>query len=283
MALQAEWLKRHKASFMSAASDEMSRTFAAVHAEAKTAKTADAKAYDEDATRAHALETCNRKFAALRPEERVEWAFENLPEQHIMTSSFGAQAAVSLHLISSIRPNIPVVLVDTGYLFPETYQFIDTLTEKLQLNLQVYRAQLSPAWQEAREGQRWLRGKQGLESYNNENKVEPLRRALRELKAGTWFAGLRRQQSESRSQIPYLTWAGERWKVHPIADWSDRDVHKYLKDHSLPYHPLWEKGYLSIGDHHSTKPIHEVSTEEQTRFFGIQRECGIHEIDLGDL
>ena len=242
-----------------------------------------AQAYDEEATRELALESCNRRFAALRPEERIEWAFENLPGTHVLTSSFGAQAAVSLHLITSVAPQTPVVLVDTGYLFPETYRFVDELTDKLQLNLQVYQAKTSPAWQEARYGERWLRGKQGLDEYNEENKVEPLRRALKELDVGTWFAGLRRKQSSTRAQIPYLSWSGERWKVHPIADWTDRDVHFYLKKHDLPYHPLWEKGYLSIGDHHSTKPIHEVSTVEQTRFFGIQRECGIHEIDLADL
>jgi phosphoadenosine phosphosulfate reductase len=153
----------------------------------------------------------------------------------------------------------------------------------LQLNLKVYRAELSPAWQEARYGQRWKQGSEGLNAYNELNKVEPMRRALRELQANTWFAGLRRRQSESRAGIQYLAWAGGRWKVHPIADWNDRDVHLYLKKHDLPYHPLWEKGYLSIGDQHSTRPIHEVSTLEQTRFFGLQRECGIHEINLADL
>ncbi|MGD2167925.1 MAG: phosphoadenylyl-sulfate reductase [Gammaproteobacteria bacterium] len=249
----------------------------------ETAAERSSLAYDEEATRNHALESCNRRFAALRPEARLEWAFENLPQTHVLTSSFGAQAAVSLHLVTSIHPSTPVILIDTGYLFPETYRFIDNLTDRLQLNLQVYRATLSPAWQEARHGQRWLRGKQGIEEYNEENKVEPLRRALRELRVGTWFAGLRRGQSSTRAEIPYLSWSGERWKVHPIADWTDRDVHRYLKKHNLPYHPLWEQGYLSIGDHHSTKPIHEVSAVEQTRFFGLQRECGIHDINLGDL
>lgn len=243
----------------------------------------DVKAYDEEATRALALERCNRQFETMRPEERVEWALENLPGRHVLSSSFGAQAAVSLHLLTSAAPDIPVILIDTGYLFPETYRFIDQLTEQLNLNLHVYRAELSAAWQEARHGQRWKLGIECLNAYNEENKVEPMRRALRELGAGTWFAGLRRQQSESRARTPYLEWAGGRWKVHPIADWSDRDVHRYLKKHGLPYHPLWEQGYLSIGDHHSTKPIHEVSTVEQTRFFGLQRECGIHDIDLGDL
>ncbi|HEX5419552.1 MAG TPA: phosphoadenylyl-sulfate reductase [Gammaproteobacteria bacterium] len=239
--------------------------------------------FDEESTREHALAHCSRLFAELNPLRRVEWAFERLPGNHVLTSSFGAQAAVSLHLVTRVNPDAVVVLIDTGYLFPETYRFIDELTEKLKLNLKVYRAETSPAWQEARYGQRWQQGLEGIEAYNQENKVEPMRRALRELGVNTWFAGLRRKQSETRAKIPYLEWAGGRWKVHPIADWSDRDVHYYLKKHSLPYHPLWEKGYLSIGDYHSTRPIHEVSTLEQTRFFGLKRECGIHEIDLADL
>ncbi len=239
--------------------------------------------YDEESSRAVALERCNRIFSELEPVKRIEWAMEHLPGTHVLTSSFGAQAAVSLHLVTRVAPDIPVILIDTGYLFPETYRFIDELTERLRLNLRVYRAQLSPAWQEARYGQRWNQGLEGLNAYNEENKVEPMRRALRELGASTWFAGLRRKQSASRASIPFLDWAGGRWKVHPIADWSDRDVHFYLKEHELPYHPLWEKGYLSIGDVHSTKPIHEVDAIEQTRFFGLKRECGIHEIDLADL
>ena len=244
---------------------------------------ADAKAYDEETSRKHALEHCNRKFAALKADQRIEWALENLPSNHVLTSSFGAQAAVSLHLVTQVSPNIPVVLVDTGYLFPETYRFIDELTARMKLNLKVFRAQRSPAWQEARHGERWNQGVEGLDAYNQENKVEPMRRALRELEVSTWFAGLRRNSAESRKEIPYLEWAGGRWKVHPIAEWTDRDVHRYLTKHSLPYHPLWEKGYISIGDHHSTKPLHEVATPEETRFNGLKRECGIHEINLADL
>jgi phosphoadenosine phosphosulfate reductase len=243
----------------------------------------DSIAYDEEATRTVALERCNSTFADLSAEERVRWAFEHLPGRHVLSSSFGAQAAVSLHMLTQSDPDIPVILVDTGYLFPETYRFVDELIGRLKLNLKIYRARMSPAWQEARHGQRWLQGVDGLNAYHEENKVEPMRRALRELGASTWFAGIRRKQSHSRSTIPFLEWSGGRWKVHPIADWNDRDVHQYLKRHELPYHPLWERGYLSIGDVHSTKPIHEVSTLEETRFFGLQRECGIHDIDLGDL
>ena len=227
-----------------------------------------------------ALAHCNRKFESLDAGERVRWSLENLPGVHILSSSFGAQSAVALHLLTREKPDIPVVLVDTGYLFPETYRFVDELADRLQLNLLVYRAAVSPAWQEARHGQRWLKGAAGLDAYNDENKVEPMKRALQELGVGTWFAGLRRTQAVTRANTRFLERSGDRWKVHPIADWSDRDVHFYLKRNGLPYHPLWEQGYLSIGDHHTTRSIHEVDELEQTRFFGARRECGLHEIDL---
>jgi len=266
---------------MNAALEDVAAALEPALAESVTAF--DAKAYDEETSREHALEHCNRKFAALKADQRIEWALENLPGNHVLTSSFGAQAAVSLHLVTQVSPNMPVVLIDTGYLFAETYRFVDELTTRMKLNLKVFRSERSPAWQEARHGQRWNQGLEGLDAYNQENKVEPMRRALRELDVSTWFAGLRRNQTESRAQIPYLEWSGGRWKVHPIAEWTDRDVHRYLTKHSLPYHPLWEKGYVSIGDHHSTKALHEVATVEETRFNGLKRECGIHEINLGDL
>jgi phosphoadenosine phosphosulfate reductase len=239
--------------------------------------------FDEAETRAQAVAHCNQHFESLSAEDRVAWALEHLPGEHVLTSSFGIQAAILLHLVTRQRPDIPVVFIDTGYLFPETYHFVDQLTERLKLNLKVYRSPRSPAWQESRHGQRWQLGLAGIEAYNRENKVEPMERALRELNVGSWFAGLRRSQSSSRSNVPFLKAQGERWKVHPIADWSDRDVYRYLKDHDLPYHPLWEKGYISVGDVHTTKPIHAVSNAEETRFFGLKRECGLHDIDLSGL
>ncbi|MEW8423188.1 MAG: phosphoadenylyl-sulfate reductase, partial [Candidatus Thiodiazotropha sp.] len=197
------------------------------------------------------LEEINRKLEGMSAEQRVEWALHYLPGNHIVTSSFGIQGALMLHLVSRILPDIPVVLVDTGYLFPETYSFIDQLSERLQLNLQVYRAPESPAWQESRYGRLWEQGLGGIEHYNRINKVEPLQRALKQLDAGSWFAGLRRQQSQSRSTLPVVRVQDGRFKVHPVIDWHNRDVHRYLQKHNLPYHPLWEQGYASVGDVHT--------------------------------
>lgn len=226
---------------------------------------------------AAALAQANARLDALCAQERVAWALENLPGEFVLSSSFGIQAAVCLHLVTRQRPDIPVVLTDTGYLFAETYQFIDRLTEQLALNLQVYRAQVTPAWQEARYGKLWEQGVEGIERYNQINKVEPMNRALRELNAQTWFAGLRREQSGSRGALPVLAVQRGVLKFLPIIDWDNRQVYQYLKQHGLPYHPLWEQGYLSVGDTHTTRKWEPGMSEEETRFFGLKRECGLHE------
>ncbi len=223
-----------------------------------------------------ALAAANASLARLDAAARVRFALERLPGEFALSSSFGAQAAVTLHLGASQRPDIPVVLIDTGYLFPETYRFVDELTERLRLNLKVYQPTVSPAWLEARHGRLWEQGVEGIERYNELRKGEPLQRALRELGVRTWFAGLRRDQSRSRAGIEPLEFRDGRFKLHPIYDWNDRDVFVYLKRHDLPYHPLWDDGYVSIGDWHTTRTLAEAGDAEATRFFGLKRECGIH-------
>ncbi|MGE4801674.1 phosphoadenylyl-sulfate reductase [Yersinia hibernica] len=229
------------------------------------------------AEQAAALALVNGQLEHLTAQERVSWALENLPGEFVLSSSFGIQAAVCLHLVTRQRPDIPVILTDTGYLFPETYQFIDELTEKLKLNLQVFRAQQSPAWQEARYGKLWEQGVEGIERYNDLNKVEPMNRALATLGAQTWLAGLRREQSGSRAKLPVLAIARGIFKVLPIIDWDNRQVYQYLTQNGLNYHPLWEQGYLSVGDTHTTRKWEPGMSEEETRFFGLKRECGLHE------
>ena len=208
--------------------------------------------------------------------QRLSWALENLPGEHVLSSSFGAQSAVLLHLTTREYAQVPVVLIDTGYLFPETYRFADQLTEKLALNLKVYRPQLGIAWMEARHGKLWENGVDGISEYNALRKVEPMRRALTELGAHTWIAGLRRAQSTTRRHSNVLEVRDGRWKLHPLVDWSDRDIWQYMQQHGLPYHPLWEQGYVSIGDVHTTRALDDGMREEETRFFGLKRECGLH-------
>jgi phosphoadenosine phosphosulfate reductase len=227
---------------------------------------------------ARALAELNVALARLTAEQRVAWALEHVRGEHVLSSSFGAQAAVSLHLVTRQRPQLPVVLIDTGYLFPETYRFVDELTERLALNLKVYRPLIGVRWMEARHGRLWEQGIEGLDRYNQLRKVEPMQRALRELGAEGWFAGLRRSQARSRAGIDFVERRNGRWKFHPLADWSDRDVGHYLARHGLPYHPLWQQGYVSIGDTHTSHRWEPGMDAEDTRFFGLKRECGLHGI-----
>jgi phosphoadenosine phosphosulfate reductase len=219
----------------------------------------------------------DRRLSDASAPERIAWALSQFGTSLVLSTSFGAQSAVMLHLATRIVPDIPVVFVDTGYLFPETYLFADELTRKLRINLKVYRALESPAWIEARHGKLWEKGAEGLAAYNQLVKVEPMQRALAELGARGWLAGLRRSQSSTRENLPVISLQEGRTKILPIVEWTDRDVHRYLVENDLPYHPLWEKGYVSIGDVHTTRPLSADMTPEETRFFGLKRECGLHD------
>jgi phosphoadenosine phosphosulfate reductase len=223
------------------------------------------------------LEAANAELEPRSAEERVAWALDRLRPNIVLSSSFGAQSAVLLHLVTRQWPEIPVVLVDTGYLFPETYRFIDELTARLALNLKVYRAAMGSAWQEARFGKRWEQGLEGIDAYNRMNKVEPMQRALDELDAVGWIVGLRRSQATTRRDLNVLGIQDGYLKVHPIVDWNDKHVYDYLTRFDLPYHPLWEQGYPSIGDWHTSHKLTDGMAEEETRFFGLKRECGLHE------
>lgn len=225
------------------------------------------------------LAEINTELEKLTAQERVSWALDNLEGKPAVSSSFGIQAAVMLQLVTDVKSDTPVILTDTGYLFPETYQFIDELTKRLNLNLQVFSANESSMWQEARYGKLWEQGVEGLKKYNRLNKVQPMRRALDQLQVGVWFSGLRRDQSSSRSHLPILSIQNGVFKFLPVIDWSNQEVHYYLEEKGLPYHPLREEGYLSVGDTHTTQKWEPGMKEEDTRFFGLKRECGLHEDD----
>ena len=222
------------------------------------------------------LAATNRQLTEAKPQQIVRWAAEMFAQGLVMSSSFGVQAAVMLHLVTRVVPDIPVILIDTGYFFPETYTFVETLTQRLGLNLKVYQPQLSPARHEALHGRQWEQGQEGFNEYDKIRKVEPMQRALKELKASAWLAGLRRQQTEHRAALGTVAQQDGLYKVHPILEWTGKDVHDYLKEHDLPYHPLHEKGYPSIGDTHSTVPITDQMHERAGRFHGLKQECGIH-------
>ncbi|QQE11770.1 phosphoadenylyl-sulfate reductase [Planctomycetota bacterium] len=228
------------------------------------------------------LHEVNEKLANSDATQIIAWAHEAFGDGLVMTSSFGAQAALMLHLVTRVVPDIPVIFIDTGYHFPETYQFTDDLAERLNLNLKVFQATISPSYMEAKHGKLWEQGETdeeiiaNLNKYDRLRKVEPMQRALRDLEANSWLAGLRGQQTSHRSGLQTVVKQDGRFKVHPILTWSQKDVYEYLKKNDLPTHPLYEQGYKSIGDWHSTRPIGADEDERAGRFKGLKQECGLH-------
>lgn len=223
------------------------------------------------------LKLINIKLNKLSAEERILWSIENLPENFILTSSFGIQSSICLHLITRFIPNITVVLIDTGYMFPETYRFIDKLEKRFNLNIKIFRSKISSAWQEAKYGKLWEQGLQGIKKYNLINKVQPMNQAIKKLNVKTWFAGLRKEQSQSRKKLKILSIQKKIFKFLPILDWNKKKSFQYIKNNKLDINPLFYRGYLSVGDIHTSMPYKIGMKEEDTRFFGLKRECGIHE------
>lgn len=220
----------------------------------------------------------NAHLETASAHERVQWAAQTYGDKLVMSTSFGVQAAVLLHIANEVVPGIPVIFIDTGYLFPETYRFAEELTNRLKLNLKTYTPLRTAARQEALDGKRWDLGLEALKAYNFENKVEPMNRAIQELEASAWLSGLRRGQSSTRKHLGVLQPQNKITKVYPIIDWNDRDIYEHLSTNSLPYHPLWDEGYVSVGDWHSTSKLGEGMNPEDTRFGGLKRECGLHEV-----
>lgn len=218
----------------------------------------------------------NQRLAEASAEEIIAWSVETYGDGLILSSSFGAQSAVMLHLVTQVKPDVPVVVVDTGYLFKETYQFMEELRERLKLNLHVVTPAITAARLEALRGKLWAQGKTGLEAYHEVVKVEPMQRAISELNATAWLAGLRADQGGQRGDLDVVAEQDGMVKVHPILKWTRADVGRYMVKHDLPYHPLVEKGYASIGDWHSTRPVTDGEDERAGRFGGLAEECGLH-------
>ena len=208
----------------------------------------------------------------------VEWSQATFGDGLVMSTSFGIQAAVMLHLVTRVIPDIPVIWVDTGYLPAETYKFAEELTTKLQLNLKVYQSSISPARMEALYGKLWEQNDvEAFNRYDYIRKVEPMQRALQELNATAWLAGLRSNQTDHRQTLRRVEQQGEIYKIHPILDWHSRDIYQYLTANDLPYHPFFDLGYVSVGDWHSSRPLTaDDNNERDTRFNGLKQECGLH-------
>ncbi len=231
------------------------------------------------------VEKINADFQTRDPAELVQWAAETFGTDLIMTSSFGAESMCLIHLAVSVRPDIPIVLVNTGYLFPQTLAFMEAMRQRFHLNVREYHSRNDPVVWLTVNGEPDPRVRRNVEACCAANKNEVFDRAMRELAPAAWLRGVRAHQSDHRATMQSVQWNKRVncWAISPLLGWSHRDIHHYMKKHELPYHPLWELGYNSIGCNPETctRPVGTDEDQRSGRWAGLEKkECGIH-LDQG--
>jgi phosphoadenosine phosphosulfate reductase len=223
-----------------------------------------------------ALKALNEDFESAYPQDILRWAAEQFGQKLAIVTSFQPTGIVTLHMMSEIAPDTPVLTLDTGLLFPETYALMDELELRLGLNLiRVRPAQTVAEQAQSYGAELWARDP---DQCCNLRKTVPLAEALAGYEA--WVTGLRRDQSSGRANTPLVSWDNKynRVKLSPLANWTEEMVWTYIHAHSLPYNTLHEQGYPSIGCYPCTQPVAPDAADKRAgRWAGSGKtECGIH-------
>jgi phosphoadenosine phosphosulfate reductase len=214
-------------------------------------------------------------FRGARPEEVIRWAFGEFADGLLIATGFGAEGMALIDMAVKIIPDPNIFFLDTGFLFPQTYDLRRRLEDRYKVVLKKFQTGLTPEAQEQKYGAR-------LWAVNPDlccrlRKIEPLREALRGRSA--WVTAIRRDQSLTRANSREVEW-DYRWhlvKVNPLAGWTSDEVWDYIRRNDVPYNPLHEAGYKSIGCTHCTRPIAEGEDERAGRWPGTAKtECGLH-------
>ena len=227
------------------------------------------------------LDAINAVLDTYDPARVVDWAAQEFGEGLVMSSSFGAESALLLHMATRAKPDIKVIVVDTGYLFPETHAFLETLRHRFDLNIWTYRTRQDPIQYLKDAGETDPTFRNNVEACCAVNKNEPFDRAIKELQPRAWLRGIRRNQADTRAARKPVEWSKRFncYAVSPLLSWDRRQIHQYMKQHDLPYHPLFDQGYASIGCNplSCTRPIQIGEDARAGRWSGTNKiECGLH-------
>jgi phosphoadenosine phosphosulfate reductase len=234
------------------------------------------------------LDVLNPSFEKMDALKIIDWANRQFGEDLVMTSSFGDQAVVLIHLATQIKPDIKIIFVDTGYLFAETHLFMEQVRQRFNLNVWTYRTKSDPIQYLKTAGEAEATWRSDIRACCAANKNEPIERAFKTIGAKAYLRGIRRQQAKTRENADFIEWAPRYgcYAISPLLNWTSKDVGLYMKQHDLPYHPLVEKGYLSIGCNplSCTKPVQIGEDPRSGRWAGSGKlECGINSLDSANL
>jgi phosphoadenosine phosphosulfate reductase len=216
------------------------------------------------------------------PEELLRWAFATFGDQVEIASGFGAEGVALIDMVARVQPEFRVFTLDTGLLFPETYSLMERIEKRYGIRVQRVKSALTPEDQEREHGaELWV---SNPDACCNLRKVEPLRQKLAGL--GAWITSIRRDQTLVRAAARKLEWDTKfrLVKINPLADWSAEQVWRYIREHDVPYNPLHDWNYPSIGCTHCTRSTKPGEDPRAGRWAGLQKsECGLHAAGPGGL
>ncbi len=220
------------------------------------------------------IERLNERFEPADPREIVAWAVDRFGDGLSVGASFGGPTGMAiLHMVAQLKPNVHVFVLDTDYLFEETHETMRRSVPALGLtNVQTYKSRLSHEEQAKQYGSAlWMRDP---DLCCDLRKVEPNKRALDDKTC--WVSGLRRDQSEGRADVPIVSWNAKFGvvKLNPLANWDEKQTWTYITDQKIPYNPLLDQGYTSIGCYNCTVPGVQGRAGRWTGF--EKDECGLH-------
>ena len=209
------------------------------------------------------------------PAASLSWAFEQFQTGLTIATGFGAEGVALIDMAVKLNPAVDVFFLDTGFLFPETYDLRRRIEDRYHIQIREFKTEITPAQQEQRFGPK-------LWSTNPDlccrlRKLEPLRDALKGREA--WVTAIRQDQTIERSNARVVEW-DYQWrlvKINPLVHWSKHQVWEYIETNNVPFNPLHERGYPSIGCTHCTQPVREGEGERSGRWAGLaKKECGMH-------
>lgn len=234
-----------------------------------------AKRGEEQSTSINWRGELEMKLEEIGPGRILAWGWRTFGRKMVLGTGFGSSGMVLIHLLDKLDYGIPIFFLDTGQLFEETYELRRRVEKRFDLRVTPVRTGLSLDEQAEEHGKELWNRKPDLCCHLR--KVMPLRRYLAGKEA--WITGLRREQSSGRRETSYLEWDTDNGvlKINPLADWTDEMVWDYIEAHKLPYNPLHDEGYPSIGCVPCTQPVEEGEEKRAGRWRGTGKtECGIH-------
>ena len=208
--------------------------------------------------------------------EVLRWAFDTYGFKIAIATGCGAEGVVILDLATKIESNPQVFILDTGFLFTETRSLMEDLERRYAITIERVEPEYTPHEQAQIYGQALWR--ECPDRCCQIRKVDPLRKKLANFKA--WVTGIRREQTVARSRVGKVDWDIKfgLTKVNPLADWSEEMVWNYIREHRLPYNPMYDRGYPSIGCTHCTLPVRAGEERRAGRWSGFDKtECGLHQ------